>query len=115
MPDTIHGYTIKAQFSTDAGMGHRAGRILLVDRGAGQFQRWVSTWQGDGDVEWSHGHYFDKFEDARDHFLEKCHKEYLRANQPPAQNNPDTPVPPAGDEVTNRSSSSDVRHGCGAD
>lgn len=115
MPETIHGYTIKAQFSTDAGMGHRAGRVLLVDRGEKQHQRWVSTWQGVGDVEWSQGHYFDKFEEARDHFLDTCKKEWLRAEQPPAQNNPDAPITPASDEVADRSSSRDVRHGCGAD
>ena len=80
MVDTIHGFEITAQFKTPAFGGHRAGRIILVDRGEKHTERWVSTWQGDGDDEWSQGHYFDKFEDARDHFLKRCAKETGRGS-----------------------------------
>ena len=84
MPDTIHGFKTIASFTTPAFGGHRAGRVILVDRGKqyDNHQRWVSSWQGDGDQEWSQGHYFDMFEDARDHFLERCRKERYDNLQP---------------------------------
>ena len=78
MSDTIHGFEIHAQFKTAGGLGLRPGRVILVDRSEKAYERWVSTWQGDGDDGWNQGHYFGKFEEARDHFLERCKKEAVR-------------------------------------
>lgn len=71
----MHGFDIKAQFKTPGGSGLRAGRLILVDRGPKYGERWVSSWAADGDEEWSQGYYFEKYLDARDHFLERCEKE----------------------------------------
>lgn len=81
MADTIHGFEIHALFKTEGGRGLRPGRIILVDRGKTYPERWVSSWQGDGDDEWSQGHYFGKFEDAQAHFLKTC-KGWIRASEP---------------------------------
>jgi hypothetical protein len=72
---TIHGFDVKAQFTTPGGGGIRPGRFILVDRGEKYKERWVSSWLADGDAEWSQGHYFETFLEARDHFLERCEKE----------------------------------------
>lgn len=75
MADPVHGFTVKAEFKTEGGGGVRPGRIILVDRGERYTERWVSTWQADGDNEWSQGNYYSEFAEARDHFLERCSRE----------------------------------------
>jgi len=80
MADKIHGFDIVAQFSTQAGHGLRAGRFILVDRGEAHEgrERWVSTWQGEGDDEWAQGNYYNDYEKAREHFLDRCKREPRR-------------------------------------
>jgi hypothetical protein len=73
--DKINGCRVVAQFSTPGGRMTRPGRLVLVDRGYGLTDRWVSAWIGDGDSEWSHGHYFGDWLDARAHFLDACSRE----------------------------------------
>jgi hypothetical protein len=74
MNDIINGHKVVATFTTSSGLGLRAGRLILVDRGDNSDMRWVSSWQGQGDDEWSQGHYFADFVEARDHFLAACGK-----------------------------------------
>lgn len=71
MKDTIHGHVVVAQFTTPARPATRAGRLVLVARE----RDWVSSWQGDGDGEWTQGHYFERWDEARDHFLAACARE----------------------------------------
>ena len=72
MNDIVNGHRVVATFTTGAGLGQRAGRLILVDRGDSSDLRGVSSWQGQGDDGWDQGHYFSDFAEARDHFLSAC-------------------------------------------
>lgn len=70
--DTIHGYDVIASSKTPTTDMTRPGRYVLVDRGEGHAQRFVTAWQGDGDDEWSTGHYFDERKAAFDDFMQRA-------------------------------------------
>lgn len=63
MTQTINGYPIIASHDTPKAPMTRAGRVIMVDRGADSYERYVTAWQGrDGgvwDSSWCHGHYFE--------------------------------------------------------
>ncbi len=66
--DQINGYPIIKTHDTPKASMTRAGRVILVDRGAESSARFVTAWQGrDGtkwDSSWCHGHYIAKKADA---------------------------------------------------
>lgn len=84
MTDTIHGYEIIVQAVSPGGNGTRPGRVILVDRGAGSQQRYVTAWQGRDlmgpgtgwDGEWGWGHYFDDKALAEADFHMRCVRGY---------------------------------------
>lgn len=75
----IHSWPIVACTYFPGGGGTRAGRVVLVDRGANvQPGRWVSSVQYRSrkwDSEWSHGHYFDDRNQAFAHFADASRRE----------------------------------------
>lgn len=74
-PETVNGYPVIAQMATPAAPATRAGRVILVDRG-GEFQRYVTAWQGRNGDEWDDGwhigHYISDLDDAKADFLARC-------------------------------------------
>jgi len=77
----IHGYPIIAHFDTPK----REGRVVLVDRGAPahdntHHHRYVTGWQGQTngvwDDEWAWGHYFEKLDEARTDYAQRCERGY---------------------------------------
>ena len=80
--ETINGYPIQYQTITPARGAMRAGRIILVDRG-GSMQsnpRYVTAWLGDGDNQWSGGHYIDNITDALTDYHERINREAIAAD-----------------------------------
>jgi hypothetical protein len=77
VPATVHGHPIIATYTTPAGAGTRAGRVILVDLGPGRVRdRYVTGWQGqDGnrfDDGWSSGNYIDDLFDALTDFVARA-------------------------------------------
>jgi hypothetical protein len=75
MPDTINGFPILATFvATEHGF-NRAGRIILVDGGAGYEERYVVAWQGEGDGWWNDSWYCVTRGDAMAAFVDRALRE----------------------------------------
>lgn len=50
---------ILREHPTVPGMGEAPGRIVLIDTGAENVERWVVGWMRDGATHWDVGHYYD--------------------------------------------------------
>lgn len=72
----IHGYPILLAEPAKGGHVDRPGRIVLVDRGPDHGHRWVTGWLGDGDDQWTWGHYFLGETAARDDYAYRCRRGY---------------------------------------
>jgi hypothetical protein len=72
----INNFEVIAQFAIEKRSGTRPGRFVIVDRGDGYVDRWVSTTQyrtgTRWDREWSQGHYFNRLSQALEHFHSRC-------------------------------------------
>lgn len=68
MTDTINGYLVVREMYTPRASMTRAGRVVLVESD----REWITGWQGEGDVGWTWGHYFDSHLDAEIDFLQRC-------------------------------------------
>lgn len=79
---TINGYPIIATFDTPAARGTRPGRVIMVDRGEGAHNRFVTAWQGTNeertrfDGSWTWGHYFDSEKEAAADFVARSKRGY---------------------------------------
>ena len=80
MPETIHGYDIIRQKLTPKAEATRAGRVILVDKGAGAHGRYITAWQGRSDKEWDMGwrwgHYFNDFKEANEDYEKRAKRGY---------------------------------------
>lgn len=64
MAETIRGFAIVAEFRLPPQPATRPGRIILVDRGPEEPERWVTALHCDGDRAWLWGHYFSERAEA---------------------------------------------------
>jgi hypothetical protein len=65
-------YTILKQEPTPAGPATRAGRIVLVEKPDANYHPYVTAWLGDGDHQWTSGHYFETLDIAIIDYYERC-------------------------------------------
>jgi len=70
-PTTINGYPIIASSPTPAGAGTLAGHVILADRGADTYQRYVTAWLSLGNYQWDRGNYIEDFKVAVDDFNQR--------------------------------------------
>ena len=75
-PTTINGYPIIASSPTPAGAGTLAGHVILADRGADTYQRYVTAWLSLGNYQWDWGHYIGDFINAADDFKARTTRGY---------------------------------------
>ena len=67
-----HGYTILKQEPTRGESGTRSGRIVLVEKHDEEHHPFVTAWLGDGDHQWTSGHYFETLDIATIDYYERC-------------------------------------------
>lgn len=68
---TIHGYRVVGWVETETQSTGPCG-VVLVDRGEGAYQRYVTAWYRLGEGEWSSGHYFAGKEHALLDFVKRA-------------------------------------------
>jgi len=74
--DYVNGYRVIMTSRTPGDEFTRPGRVILVDRGEGRPQRYVTAWQGDGDEGWNTGHYIDTIEAAVADFTKRAARKF---------------------------------------
>jgi len=65
-------YTILKQEPTRGESGTRSGRIVLVEKHDEEHHPFVTAWLGDGDHQWTSGHYFETLDIATIDYYERC-------------------------------------------
>jgi len=70
-PTTINSYPIIASSPIPAGAGTLAGHVILADRGADTYQRYVTAWLSLGNYQWDRGNYIEDFKVAVDDFNQR--------------------------------------------
>ena len=74
--EQIHGYPVIGARYVDRKRDGAQGRIILVDRGEGAYQRYVTALQFEGDDGWAWGHYFDDELEANHDFSKRVRRGY---------------------------------------
>lgn len=65
----LHGFPLLAVFQLPKRDGYREGRVILVDRGSDyDASRYVVARHFEDDLEWDHGDYLDRLDDAVESF-----------------------------------------------
>lgn len=72
-PKTVHGYPILAASATPGGNGTRPGHVILVRNDQGEF---VTGWLGEGDSNWTWGHYFTERGEAQADYEARVRRGY---------------------------------------
>lgn len=83
MHETINGCPILATYFTPGCEGYVEGRIILVDRGERQEERYVVAWQPKAEARgacvwykgWEEARYCRSLKDARGEFVKRLKKE----------------------------------------
>jgi hypothetical protein len=70
--DFVNGFPVVARVNLRERRGDKQGRVVLVDRGEGEFQRWVTGAHFVGDDGWYCGHYFEDFDEAKADLIERA-------------------------------------------
>ena len=65
-------YTILKQEPTRGGSGTRSGRTVLVEKHDEEHHPFVTAWLGDGDHQWTSGHYFETLDIATIDYFIRC-------------------------------------------
>lgn len=76
MRNEINGYPVIASFEVPKKHGMTLHRIVLVDRGRGEPEKYVTANQEIGQDSWYWGHYFDDFKEAFEDFVKRARSSF---------------------------------------
>lgn len=75
-PTTINGYPIIESSPHHGNIGTLDGHVILVDRGANTYQRYVTAWLPLDNDQWGMGNYIEDFKAAVDDFNRRTTRGY---------------------------------------